>query len=232
MKKIGIIGGLGPEATIDYYKRIIDCFKSGNNDMNYPEILIYSVNMSEFLEMMERKQDEQIVSYFVNIIESLKKSGADFAAISSNTPHQYFNEISKRSPIPLISIVKSACDEVLQLNLKKPGLFGTGYTMNANFYQKVFNQHGLDVLLPELSDKETINQKLFSEIELGVFNNGTRQILINIIEKMVQKQNIDCLILGCTELPLILTDKEYAGIPMINTTQIHINSITRFCLTK
>jgi len=229
IKRIGLVGGLGPEATLEYYRGIIDVFKSKDTSLNYPEIIIYSVNMSELIGMMKRKEYDQVVEYLLRVIESLKKAGAEFAAMSANTPHLVFDELAKKSPLPLISIVEATCDETQRLGLRRPGLVGTGFTMSGTFYQDVFNRRGIPVLLPDNKDKKIINEKLFSEIELGIFKDETRDLLIQIIEKMVHNQHIDCLILGCTEFPLILTEAWYAGIPMLNTTKIHVDAIVKYC---
>lgn len=229
MKKIGIIGGLGPEATVDYYKEITNAFKNENGDLNYPEIIIYSVNMSLFLGLMNTGKFEQAITYLSDKIESLRLAGADFAAISANTPHQFFDQIKERAVIPLISIVEATRAEAKRQGFKRPGLFGTGLTMNAPFFHEVFKRENIEVILPNKEDKELINQKLFSEIELGIFKDETRHLLIGIIEKMVREQQIDSLILGCTELPLILTAETYASIPVLNTTKIHVESIAKYC---
>jgi aspartate racemase len=227
MKTIGIIGGLGPEATVDYYNLIIEAFKSG--DLNYPEIIIYSVNMAVFIGLMKEKRYDEAVDKIAEKTESLKKAGAEFAAITANTPHMLFDRVQERSALPLLSIVEATCVECKRQGLKRTGLMGTGFTMNATFYQDVFRENGIEVIIPDEGDKEIINQKLFSEIELGIFNDDTRQLLINIIEKMVRERNIDSMILGCTELPLILKETSYAGIPMMNTTKIHVDAIVRYC---
>jgi aspartate racemase len=229
IKKIGLVGGLGPEATLEYYRRIIDVFKSKDTSLNYPEIIIYSVNMSELIGMMKRKEYVQVVEYLLRVIESLKKAGAEFAAMSANTPHLVFDELVKKSQLPLISIVEATCDETQRLGLRRPGLVGTGFTMSGTFYQEVFGRRGIPVQVPDNKDKKIINEKLFSEIELGIFRDETRDLLIQIIGKMVHNQHIDCLILGCTEFPLILTEPWYAGIPMLNTTKIHVDAIVKYC---
>jgi aspartate racemase len=230
MKKIGLIGGLGPEATVDYYKEIIKAFSAGNNELNYPEIIVYSVNMSEFIGLMKQKEYKKATLYLLEKLEGLKRAGADFAAISANTPHLLFDGLEEKSPLPLISIVEATCREALKRNLKRPGLFGTGFTMNATFYADVFKKNGIEVSLPNDADKKTIDHKLFSEIELGIFKDDTRDLLIDIIQKMVDEQQIDSIILGCTEFPLILTETNYCGIPVLNTTQIHVNEIVAECL--
>lgn len=231
MKKIGIIGGLGPEATIDYYKEIINHFKSDSGEMIYPEIIIYSVNMADFLKPMNAKQWDEAANYIVSKIESLQHAGADFAAISANTPHLLFERIKERSPLHLISIVEATRTQASKLGLKKSGLIGTLFTMNASFYPETFNNHGMEIVVPTEREKALINRKLFNEIELGIFKDDTRQELIDITERMVRDDKIDSLILGCTEFPLILTEKEYAGIPMLNTTAIHADAIVKYCLS-
>lgn len=229
MKKIGIIGGLGPEATVDYYKEIINAFKSDSSDLNYPEIIVYSVNMSEFIGLMRLKKYDLATIYLSERIGSLEQAGAEFAVLSANTPHQLFDQLREKSTIPLISIVEATCEEAKRIGVKRPGLFGTEFTMNASFFPEVFKKEGIEVVMPDKEDKELINYKLFSEIELGIFTDKTRELLIDIVEKMVKEQNIDSLILGCTEFPLILDKETYAGIPVLNTTKIHVESIVKYC---
>lgn len=228
MKKIGLIGGLGPESTVEYYNGIIDSYKDGSGNLKYPEIIIYSVNMSEFLSLMKEKKYEQASDKLIDKIIALEKAGAEFAAITANTPHMLFDLIIKKSTLPLISIVEATCKECMKRGLKRTGLLGTGFTMNSTFYTDVFNKYGIDVCMPREEDREVINMKLFTEIELGIIKDDTRQILIDIIEKMKREENIDSVILGCTELPLILRNSEYAGLPMLNTTAIHVDAIVDY----
>lgn len=229
MKKIGLLGGLGPEATIDYYKQILHAFQEGNTDLNYPEMIIYSVNMSEFIGMMKKKDYPAAVDYLLEKIHSIHQAGADFAVLTANTPHLFFDELKEKSPLPLISIVEVTCRECVRRNLKKPGLFGTGFTMNSSFYQEVFEKAGLKIEIPDEADRNYLNEKLFTEIELGIFKEETRQGLIKVIEKMKREKEIDSIILGCTEFPLILTEDVYAGIPALNTTQIHVDELVQYC---
>lgn len=227
MKKIGLIGGLGPESTVEYYNGIIDAFKNGSGDLNYPEIIIYSVNMSEFLSLMKEKKYDQAADKLIEKIECLHKAGADFAAITANTPHMLFDMILKKSPLPLISIVESTCEECIRKGLKHPGLLGTGFTMNSSFYSDVFRKHNIEVIMPDKEDREIVNTKLFSEIELGIIKDDTRKVLIEIMEKMKVNQHIDSVILGCTERPIILREPVYSELPMLNTTSIHVDAIVQ-----
>lgn len=225
MKKIGLVGGLGPEATIDYYKGIIDSFKKDRQDLYYPNIIIYSVNMSEFVKLMNNDKWESVIDLLVTKIEALKNAGAEFAALTANTPHIIFDKLAEQSPLPLLSIVEATCNEAVKQGLKRAGLLGTCFTMNGTFYQEVFKKQGIEVIMPPADVREWINNKLFTEIELGVFKDDTRKKLEQIIDQMVRDNKIDSIILGCTEFPLILTEKQYSGVPVLNTTMIHVREI-------
>jgi aspartate racemase len=214
MKKIGLVAGMGPEATVDYYMAIISHFKDRDNPPVYPEILLYSVNMWEFLEMMKQKEYDRATDFLLARIENL---------------NLLFDALQQKSVLPLISIVEATCSKAIADKLQRPGLLGTGFTMKADFYSRVFRKQGIDIVVPDLADIEIINEKIFSEIELGIFNKETKDLLVGIIQKMVIRQHIDSIILGCTELPLILTEKEYAGIPVLNTTSIHVQEIIHYC---
>ncbi|MGC8825059.1 MAG: aspartate/glutamate racemase family protein [Bacteroidales bacterium] len=231
MKKIGIIGGLGPEATVDYYQRIIDTFKASNDgSLDYPEIIIYSVNMKIFIGRMSQKQYREATDYLVEKIRGLERAGADFAALSANTPHQLYDEIIQQVNIPVLSIVEATCKRAKQMGLKRLALFGTLFTMNATFYSEVFKKNDILIVTPDENQKEYIHHKLFTEIELGIFKNETREALIKIMRQMQDQHHIEGVILGCTELPLILPEAHYSGLPMLNTTEIHVKAIVDYCL--
>jgi aspartate racemase len=230
MKRIGIIGGMGPESTIDYYRELIDAFKNEKGDMNYPEIVIFSINFSRFLLLLKEKKYDELSDFLIEKIKVLKDAGAEFAALSANTPHFLFDRLNEKSPVPLISIVEATCKEAISKGMKRPGLMGTGFTMNSTFYQDVFSRNGLEIVIPGKKDREFIHHKLFTEIELGIFKNETRKDLEEIIDRMVKEDRIDSIILGCTELPIILTEEAYSGIPVLNTTRIHVREIVGYCL--
>ena len=231
MKTIGLIGGLGPESTVDYYKEIISSFNLKHPDLVYPEIIIYSVNLNEFMGLVNTKQWQKISDWLLEKIVAIHHAGAEFAAIASNTPHIVFKEIESNSPIPLLSIVECTCAKALDMGLKNIGLMGTKLTMEADFYKKPFDSKGISVVVPSEEEQQFIHKKLFSEIELGIFKDSTRKELLAIVKKMVDEKEVDSLILGCTELPLILTKSRY-GIPFLNTSAIHCESIIKYCIEK
>ena len=231
MKKIGIIGGIGPESTIDYYKLIIGAFHEKQADLGYPEIIIYSANLSSLMRILEAKDWENLTDWLLEKVVALYKAGAEFAVIGSNSPHIVFDKVSSRSPIPMLSIIEETRKNAQKKGLKKPGLLGTRFTMESDFYRKPFLDNGMAVVVPEKEDQELIHHRLFSEIELGIIKDSTRNELLSIVKKMIDRHSIDALILGCTELPLILAKDEF-GIPFLNTTAIHAESIVNFCVEK
>jgi aspartate racemase len=234
MKKIGILGGLGPEATTDYYKEIIKSFNEMNSNasLNYPEIIIYSVNMGKFIGHIQNAEFAMAVEYISNCINMLANAGADFAAISANTPHMLFTEIQSKSNIPIISIVEATKNEAQKLKLKKAGLIGTKFTMNTSFFKDVFQPSGIEIIVPPTSDIETINEKLFTELELGIYKAETQTLLLDIVQKMINSDKIDSLILGCTEFPIMFKNSQYLGIPFLNTTRIHVARIVDACINN
>jgi len=229
MKTIGILGGLGPESTIEYYKGIIRAFQT--NESGYPEIIIFSTNLNEFWEILEAGKYDELTIWLAEKIESLYDVGADFAAIASNTPHIVFDDVNSRSPMPLLSIVEQTCKRAKNMDLKKCGLLGTDFTMQSNFYQDYFNQHGISMTVPDEGDRKFLDDKIFSELAFGIIKDETRKLFLRIVRKMIDTESIDSLILACTELPLILSDDEY-GIPFLSTTAIHIESIIKYCLSE
>ena len=229
MKTIGIIGGIGPESTVDYYKAIIAAFNTTYAHLAYPEIFVYSVNLNRLMGFVDAQNWTGLSEWLLRKIDALHRTGAEFAAIASNTPHIVFDQIKTRSPIPLLSIVEATCGKALELNLKKAGLMGTRLTMKADFYKTPFLSHGISVLVPTEKEQQLIHQKLFSEIELGIFRNSTKEELLHIAKRMVDEEGIEALILGCTELPLILTEDRF-GIPFLNTAAIHCERIISYCI--
>lgn len=229
MKKIGMIGGFGPESTLDYYRLLTHQYRQLRGEESLPEIIIYSMDIYAMLKLVEEKRWDDLTEYLLKGINTLAKAGADFGFISANTPHVVFNQLKELSPIPLISIVVEAGKKTKAMGLKKVGLLGTGFTMQSTFYQEVFSNNNLSIVLPNEQEKHYIQEKLMTEIELGIFHEVTRQGLLKIVKRMLDEDSIQGVILGCTELPLILTKDEF-GIPFLNTTQVHVESVLNYCL--
>ncbi|HMG73633.1 MAG TPA: amino acid racemase [Pyrinomonadaceae bacterium] len=239
MKTVGIIGGVGPESTIEYYRLIIAAYRNqqmapgvspGTHGQDpgatsYPSIIINSVDLSKLLAWIRANELDAFTNYLSAEIERLARAGANFGALASNTPHLVFDELRRRSPIPLISIVESACDAAQKLGLERVGLFGTRFTMQARFYLDVFAKAGITIAVPREDEQAYIHEKYMQELLNNLFLPETRQRLLAIVERMKAEDNIEALILGGTELPLILRDTEYQGTPFLDTTKIHVERI-------
>ena len=221
MKTLGIIGGLGPESTLDYYQRIIALYRERTGDGHYPEFVVVSVDLRKGLDFLEANDLRGMADYLFEGIGKLARAGADFGIISANTPHIVFDEVASGSPIPLISIVEATCAAAKSRNLKRLALFGTRYTMRANFYPQVFVGQETELLIPDLQDQEYIHDKYMNELVAGKFLPKTRAGLLAIVDRMKAKSDIDGVILAGTELPLILRAPDHNGIPFLDTTKIH-----------
>ena len=221
MKMLGIIGGLGPESTIDYYGRIIALYRERTRDGSYPQFIINSIDMKKGLDLMEANNLTGMADYLLEEIGKLARTGATFGLISANTPHIVFDEVASGSPIPLISIVEATCAAAKARKLKRLALFGTRYTMQATFYPKVFSREGIELFVPDPEDQTYVHDKYLNELVSGKFLPETRAGLLAIVDRMKEKHRINGVILAGTELPLILGDSEHNGIPFLSTTEIH-----------
>ena len=225
MKTVGIIGGIGPESTIEYYRFIIDGYRKRKTDGSYPSIVINSIDLNKLIGWMNAGELDAAADYLSVEIERLARAGVDFAVLAANTPHIVFDRIRERSPLPLISIVEATRDKALALGLQRPALFGTRFTMQGQFYPEVFKRAGLPIILPNESEQAFIHEKYMGELLNNVFLPETREGLFAIADRMNEIDHIDGLILGGTELPLILRDEKRCAIPLLDTTRIHVERI-------
>lgn len=225
VKTVGIIGGIGPESTIEYYRLIIAGHRARQPDGTYPSIIVNSVDLSRLIRWFGANDLEAVTNFLVGEIGRLARAGADFAVLAANTPHLVFDELSRRSSIPLISIVESTRDAAQTQGLKKLGLFGTRFTMQAKFYPDVFGRAGLEIIAPSEDEQTFIHEKYMNELVNGTILPETRERLLAIVDQLKQRHGIDGLILGGTELPLILRDPEHNGVPFLDTTTIHVDQI-------
>src|SRR5437870_2516242 len=196
MKTLGIIGGLGPESTIDYYQRIIALYRERTGDGSYPEFIINSVNLTKGLDFMAVNDLAGMADYLLEGIGKLARAGADFGLISANTPHIVVDDVAPKSPIPLISIVEATCAAAKARKLKRLSLFGTRYTMQGTFYQTVFSREGIDLVVPDAKDQDYIHDKYMNELVPGTFLPETRAGLLEIVDRL--KEKIDGVILAGT----------------------------------
>ena len=222
MKTAGIVGGIGPESTIDYYRQMVAAYRRQRPDGSFPPILINSIDMTRMLDLIGTGKMVEVTDYLVGAVRKLERAGADFALLAANTPHVVFNEIQQRSPIPMISIVEAACAAARARGLKRLGLFGTRFTMQGSFYPDAFFKQGIDIFTPGQEDQDYIHEKYMSELVHGVFLDETRGRLLAIVDRLIDQQQVQGLLLGGTELPLILRNETYREVPFLDTTRIHV----------
>jgi aspartate racemase len=179
------------------------------------------------LDLIALNELTEVTEYLTGEVERLSRAGADFGVLAANTPHIVFDEIRRRTPIPLLSIVQATCETAKNLGLKRLGLFGTRFTMQAGFYQDVFSKEGMMLVLPDEDEQDYIHNKYMNELVKGIFLAETRERLLAIVERLKKNERIQGIILGGTELPLILRDANVkeVGIPFLDTTQIHVKAI-------
>src|SRR6266404_6068170 len=221
MKTLGMIGGVGPESTIDYYKNIIAMYRERKPDGSYPQFVINSINLQKGIDFLEADDLAGMAKFLLEEIEKLPRAGAEFGIIAANTPHIVFDEVAAKSPIPLVSIVEAACACAKSRGLKRLALFGTRYTMQANFYQKVFRREDIELIVPEAADQDYIHEKYFAELVPGIFLPETRAKLLAIVDRMTSNRDIEGVMLAGTELALILRGDSHNGVALLDTGRIH-----------
>jgi aspartate racemase len=225
MNKIGIIGGIGPESTIEYYRLIIKRFQDRLGTKDYPEVVIASINMTEMLQYVFNNQLDKLADFLAEKIKTLESLKVDYGAIASNTPHIVFERLADRTAIPLISIVEETCREIRLRNIHRVGLFGTKSTMTNGFYNRVAGKYGIEILIPDLVKQDYIHDKYMNELVLNQINPDTKQQLIEIVRDLKENGSVEGLILGGTELPLIISQSDFDDIEVFDTTRIHVDSI-------
>jgi aspartate racemase len=224
MKTVGIIGGIGPESTIEYYHFLIAEYRARTKDDSYPHILIDSIDVSTGVALVQANDLQGLADYVGAGFERLARAGADFGLMAANTPHIAFDEIQRRSPLPLLSIVQATCDYAKSKGMRRLALLGTGFTMRGRFYPDVFSRAGIELVVPDDDELAYIHDKYLNELLKNVFLPETRARVLAIVERMEKSAGIEGVILAGTELPLILRDTERKGVPFLDTTMIHVNA--------
>lgn len=184
MKTLGIIGGVGPESTIVYYRSIVAAYRERTRDGSYPSILINSIDLTRMLGLIGANQLVEVADYLAGEVQKVAQAGVDFGLLAANTPHIVFDEIQRQSPIPLISILEVTCQETRRLGLKKVGLFGIRFTMQGRFYPDVFSKAGIELSLPTPDEQDYIHDKYLNELIPGILLPETHKRLLEIVDRM------------------------------------------------
>jgi len=224
-KTIGMIGGIAPASTVDYYQRIISRFQERTGQKDFPSIIINSINMTHMVNLISNDQLDELVDYLSEEIFVLEKAGAKVIFLASNTPHLVYEPLVKRVKTKMVSIVDSTIAYARSKGYNRLGLFGTISTMEGEFFQEGFEAAGMEIITPMPDERKYIHKIYMEELARGRFLPETKGRLLSIANRMYSEGQIDSLILGGTELPFILKSVDMEDIELLNTTKIHVEKI-------
>lgn len=223
--RIGILGGISYASTLEYYRRLMELYYEVNQDLYYPELVIHSLDFQRFTDF-ENNDPQKYVNYIAESLTLLKQADVDFAIMAANSPHSVFDEINRMGIVPLVSLVDAVADEAKSLGLNKLLLLGIKYTMDHTFYQSAMKQRGIEVITPSEAQKRQVDAIIFGELAREYFQPETKKWLLNLIHSY----EVDGVILGCTELPLILKQEDLT-IPVLNSIELHCQAVIQLLET-
>ena len=232
MKILGMIGGTGPESTVEYYRRLIATYHARVSESGAPPIIINSVDNKNLVKWFTAGELTRVVDFLAAEIERLARAGADFALIAAVTPHLGFDKLQQRASIPLLSIVEATADAAKKAGLRRLALFGTRFTMEAALFPEAFARRGMTIVVPNEKEQEFVHAKYMGELFVGAILDETRASLVDLVEIMKRRDHVDGLILGGTELSLILREPTAAGLSVLDTTQIHVETALEWMLRE
>ena len=218
-----MVGGLGPESTIDYYRRLIREWER-EDPLSSPPIVIDSLDSKRVMRLVEGDRPA-LTEYLLESLHRLQGAGATFGAITSNTTHLVFDKVAPRSPLPLINIVEVCMEEARRLGLKRLGVLGTRWLMQARLYPDAARRHGIEIVVPPEPDRAWMHDRYVGELVKGDLRDETRRGVVGMTERLRVAKGIDGVILGGTELPLLMTGPTIADLPALDTTGLHVAAI-------
>lgn len=223
MKTIGLIGGMSWESTLSYYKLLNEGVKSELGGLHSAKIILYSVDFAPIARFQSEGKWEEAALILQEAALSLERAGVDFILLCTNTMHKILPLITPHIQTPFLHIAEATANALNAQGARKAILLGTKFTMQESFYKEVLNAHQIDVITPNLKDIETINQIIFQELCIGKIETTSRDQFLNIIHELQRNDpSIDAVILGCTEIGLLL-DQKSSHLPLFNTTILHVN---------
>jgi len=231
MKTIGLIGGMSWESSSEYYKIINETVKERLGGLNSAKCIMYSVDFEEIASLQHQGEWEELTRLMIRFAQQLERAGADFIVICTNTMHKMAREIQDNINIPLLHIADATAERIKEQGLRKPGLLGTKFTMEEDFYKKRLKEkYNLDVMIPSNTDREIIDSVIYNELCLGILKQSSKEKFKDIIRRLVSN-GADGLILGCTEIPLLISQKD-VEVPLFDTTAIHSKAAVEFALDE
>ena len=226
-KRIGILGGISHESTLRYYELIHEEYYRRRGDYHYPEVVVFSLDFQRFTDLEDRGDSEGYIDYIMEGVRSLENAGAEFIVMAANSPHAVFDEIQERAGVPMISIAEVTAEEARREGLSTLLLLGIRFTMQSSFYREVCGRHGIEVVTPSEVEQDEINRIIFDELVLGIIRDESKRRLLEIIGGY----DVDGVILGCTELPLLL-GQEDTGVRVLDTVELHVEAVLDHSLSQ
>lgn len=224
VRKLGMVGGTGPESTIAYYRAVIAGVQEIKGPNCLPPLVLDSVNVFEILGYCSRQDYDGLTGYLLTSVECLAAAGAEVATLTGLTPHIVFDQLRAVSPIPLVSAVETTRDAALNRGAGRLALLGTEFTMTQDFFTRPLRKAGLEVITPSASEIAFIQDKIVNELAHGLIPEATRAGFVAIIERLRDEHQAQQVILGCTELPLLLDDST-SPLPCIDAVEIHTRAL-------
>lgn len=229
MKKLGLIGGIGPESTLLYYRKLVYAAHERVGEHFFPNLTIESLNVFDVFRYCQAKDYDGLTAYLMAGIDNLIAAGAEIVAMTGNTPHIVFGALQAQSGVPLVSIVEATRDEAVRQCISRLGLLGTRFTMEADFFKEPFRASGIDVIAPTALEIDYIADRIADELERGIVRDETRAAFLAVVQRMKDEQGIDAVVLGCTELPLLFSGVE-VPVKTLDTMEVHIRALLEMTL--
>ncbi len=229
MKKLGLIGGLGPESTVSYYRGVVNGVQKAAGRL--PELTVESLDVFTMLRLCGEERYDALTDYLDGAIQRLAAAGVDFAAISANTPHIIFDRLQARSPVPLLSIVEAVCGAAEEAGFRRLALVGTRFATGEGFFKDSFRKRGLEFIVPRPEEQELIDQCIASEMALDTKRDISLNWFRALLQRMAEEDGAQAVILGSAEIPLLLNE-ETCPIPRLDAVKIHIDAIVLAILNE
>jgi aspartate racemase len=227
-KRIGILGGMSPESTVEYYQHITRSYTERYGDYGYPEVLIYSVSFQSYVDWPDRDRWDLVAQGLSDAARSLEAAGAEVIVLATNTMHLVYDEIQSSVTVPMLGLPGVVADAVLASGMDTVGLLGTRFTMEKSFYQDALARRGIAVLVPDEADRAYVNAVIYDELVAGRIRDESRAGYVAVIERLAQR-GAQGVILGCTEIPLLVSEED-AGMPLFDTTRVHAEAALDYAL--
>ena len=226
MKKIGLVGGTGPESTLMYYKELNTRIDRMTGGKAMPDIAIESVNFRRAWEYVEKGQYDLLADYLAEKINSLAAGGAEVISLTAGTMHIVMDDLLKKTKVELVSIPRAVCREAQRRGYRRIGLLGTIFTMEKDYMKTDLREAGIEGIIQEKADRELIAKRILEELENGIVKESTLNEFQAIIRKMQEQDGIEAVVLGCTELPMILNEGN-CPVAVLDSVEIHIEELIK-----